>query len=66
MMDKEIWQSKTIWATLVAFVATVAGALGLDLGLDADTQTAIVAGIMAVVGIVMRLVTKEPVKLPGQ
>ena len=64
MEAKSIFASRTVWATLIAFVATMAGAFGLDLGLDADTQAAIVGGIMAVVSIVMRAITKEPVKLP--
>lgn len=66
MEAKSIFASRTVWATLIAFVATMAGAFGLDLGLDADTQSAIVGGIMAVVGLVMRLLTKQPVSITGQ
>lgn len=61
MESKPFWQSKTFWANVVAFGATVATAFGLDLGLDTETQAVIVAGVMSVVNIVLRFVTKTPV-----
>lgn len=61
MESKSIFTSKTFWVNVVAFGAAVAGAFGIDLGLDAETQTAIVGGAMAVANIVLRLVTKESV-----
>lgn len=60
---KSIFQSKTFWANAVAFVVSIATAFGLDLGLDAESQTAIVGGIMAVVNVILRFVTKEPVSV---
>ena len=65
-MMKSIFVSKTFWANIVAIVATVAGMFGLDLGLDAETQAQIVAGVMAVVNIALRFVTDEPVSLTGK
>jgi hypothetical protein len=61
IVEKKWYQSKTLWANIVAGVATVSTAFGLDLGLDAETQVAFVGGIMAVVNIVLRIVTKGPV-----
>ena len=58
---KPFWASKTLWANVVAFVAVFATTFGLDLGLDAETQLAFVGGIMAVVNVVLRLVTVEPI-----
>jgi len=58
---KPWYASKTLWVNAVAGLAAVTGALGLDLGLDPDTQVALVGGILAVVNIVLRLVTKAPV-----
>lgn len=58
---KPFWASKTLWVNAVALVASVTGAFGLDLGLSPETQTSVVAGIMGIVNIVLRLVTKDAV-----
>ena len=60
MESKSFLASKTLWVNLIAGIATVSGAFGLDLGLDAETQTAIATGVLAVVNIVLRLVTTKP------
>jgi hypothetical protein len=61
-MDSKPWYaSKTIWANLIALVAALATAAGLDLGLDAETQATIVAGVMAVVNVALRVVTARPI-----
>ena len=59
--SKPIWASKTLWVNFLAIVAAVAGAFGLDLGLDPATQLAAVGVIMGVVNIVLRFMTKAPV-----
>jgi hypothetical protein len=56
-MDKKWWASKTIWTNVVACAAALAGVLNFD-GLDAETQTALVGGIMAVANIALRITTK--------
>ncbi len=61
MESKPFWASKTLWVNLVAVAAAVFGAFGLDIGLDPETQIALVGGVMAVVNIVLRLVTKTTV-----
>ncbi len=66
MDSKPFWASRTLWINAIALVAAVTGAFGLDLGLDAETQTALVAGVMAVVNIVLRLVTDSAVGLSGE
>lgn len=58
---KPWYASKTLWANLIAFAAAVAAGFGLDLGLDAETQGSLVVGIMAVVNIVLRLMTKTAI-----
>lgn len=63
MASKKPWASKTLIVNVVAFIGAISGVFGWDLGLDAETQTALVGGIMAVVNIVLRLVTKQPVTL---
>tara|TARA_R110000787_G_C13411596_1_gene444239 strand:+ start:1052 stop:1240 length:189 start_codon:yes stop_codon:yes gene_type:complete len=60
-MEKKWFKSKTLWVNLVAGIATVSTAFGLDLGLDAETQVSIVGGLMAVINVVLRIVTKGPV-----
>jgi hypothetical protein len=61
-MDSKAWfQSKTLWANLIAGAVTIAGVFGLDLGLDETMQAQLVAGVMVVVNIVLRLVTDKPI-----
>lgn len=63
MEPKYPWASKTVWINAIALIASASGAFGLDLGLTPETQTALVGGIMAVVNILLRLVTRSPVAL---
>ena len=57
---QKILKSKTIWVNLVALVASLLAAFGVaDIGAEAQAST--VAGIMAVVNIVLRFVTKTPI-----
>ena len=58
---KPFYASKTLWANLIAGVAAVSTAFGFDLGLSPEAQTAIVGGVMAVVNVVLRLVTKDAI-----
>jgi len=61
-MESTKWYaSKTMWANIIAGIVTVGSALGLKLPLDADTQVALVGGIMAVVNIILRLATTKPI-----
>jgi len=63
-MDSKPWYaSKTIWANVIAFVATMAVVFGVDLPfeLTPEAQAEIVAAIMAVVNIVLRFVTAAPI-----
>lgn len=61
-MDSKVWySSKTMWTNLLVLIAAVSTAFGIDLGLDLATQAILVAGIMSVVNIVLRLVTKTAV-----
>ena len=62
MNDSKIWwASKTLWANIIGGFVAVGTAFGLDLGLDAEQQTAIVGGIMTVINIVLRFMTSAPV-----
>lgn len=58
--SKPWWASKTLWANIVAGILAVTGSFGI-LELDAETQTQLVVGIMAVMNIILRLVTKTGV-----
>ena len=60
-MSKTWWQSKTIWANVIAFVATIAGMFGFDWGLTPEVQAQIVAAVMAVVNVVLRFITDKPI-----
>lgn len=59
---KHWWASRTIWANIIALVATISTVAGLDLGLNEAAQTSIVSGVMAVVNIVLRFTTSKPIK----
>lgn len=61
MDSKSIFTSKTFWVNVIAGIVAVGTAFGLKLDIDADTQTAIVGGVMAVANIILRFMTKAPV-----
>lgn len=61
METKPFYLSRTLWVNVVAGIAAVSTAFGLDLGLTPEAQTAVVGGILAVANIVLRLVTKTGV-----
>ncbi len=61
METKPFYASKTLWVNLVAVIAALSGAFGLDLGLDPETQVTIVGAIMGVVNIVLRFTTKTAI-----
>lgn len=63
---KPWYQSKTMWANIVAFGATMATIAGVDLGLDAATQAELVAGVMAIVNVVLRAVTTAGVTMTSK
>lgn len=63
MDPKSIFASKTFWANIVALVATLAGVWGI--AIPTDQQATVVAGVMALVNIGLRCVTKGPVNLTG-
>ena len=57
-MDKKWFESKTLWVNVLAGIIAVSAAFGIDIGIDEQTSAALVGGIMAVVNVVLRLVTK--------
>ena len=56
--------SKTLWVNLIALIASIAAGFGFDI--DAEVQASLVGGVMAVVNIVLRLVTTQPVSMKGE
>ena len=60
MEAKKWYLSKTLWVNLIAGIAAVTGAFGIDLGLDTEAQTALVGGVMAVANIILRVITRAP------
>jgi hypothetical protein len=68
MESKPWYASKTIWANVIAFAATLATVFGLDLPfeLTAEVQAEIVAAVMAMVNIVLRFVTDTPIGGDGE
>ena len=59
MSSKPWYQSRTIWTTFGSAIAAILGVNGLEI--PADNQGEIVAGIMAVVNVVMRFLTSVPI-----
>ena len=57
--SKPWYASKTIWANIVAFAATVAVIAGVDVGLTLEVQAEIVTAVLAGVNIVLRLITTQ-------
>ncbi|KKN71803.1 hypothetical protein LCGC14_0416570 [marine sediment metagenome] len=61
MKKKKWWQSKTLWANVVAIIAVVISSQrGIEL--DAEAQALIVTLIFGVMNIILRIYTKQPVK----
>lgn len=60
-MTKSWWKSKTIWANVIAFFATMLGVFGV-VDVSAEAQAEIVAVIMSVVNIALRFMTSEAIK----
>ena len=61
-MYKPWYSSKTLWANVLAGAATIASVFGVDVGLGAEEQAQIVAGVMVVVNLVLRFVTKSAIR----
>lgn len=62
-MDTKSWYtSKTIWVNGLAFLAVLASAVGLDLGLTPEVQAEIAVGIIAVVNLVLRYFTHSSIR----
>lgn len=58
---KPFWQSKTFWVNVIAIIASITVAFGVDLGLDPETQVAVVGAIMGVINIGLRFVTTKAI-----
>jgi hypothetical protein len=56
---KEWWTSKTIWMNLIALVGSILIAIGFDPGRWAEISTV----SLAVVNLILRLYTREPIAL---
>lgn len=52
MTTQRPWQSRTMWVNLLSGIAAVATLFGFDLGLDEETKTKILAGIMSAVNFI--------------
>ncbi len=59
---KKWYASKTIWINALAFAAAASAAFGWDLGLTPEVQAEIAVGVMAVVNVALRFVTKSGVQ----
>lgn len=59
---KPWWASKSIWAGIAGAAATVCTALGVHVLDDPAAQAELVGAATAVAAIVLRFVTKTPVK----
>lgn len=60
MESKNFLLSKTLWVNVLAFIATMFGVEELA---SPEMQGDIVAAVMAVVNIVLRFMTKQPITL---
>ncbi len=63
---KSIFASKTFWTNAISLAAMIATASGSPYALllsDPQTQAMVIGGVTTVANIVLRAVTKEPVKV---
>lgn len=64
MTDTKKWyESRTFWVNIIALIASITGAFGVDLGLTPEAQAALVGGIMSIVNLILRFVTTKPVTI---
>ena len=56
-MTKPFWVSKTLWINLLAIIAIIAQGVTGNEVINAEAQV----GILALINLVLRLVTKEPI-----
>ena len=62
METKPFWASKTLWINAVGLVAALLAAFyGASVGVDG--QTAVVAGVMTIVNLILRLTTTSAVTI---
>jgi hypothetical protein len=59
---KPWWASRTLIVNAVTLVAVVAAGAGLDIFADVEFKAEITTGALAVANIVLRVITKGPVK----
>lgn len=60
---KPFWKSKTLWFNLLFLVVYVAQQYGFAEFIPSDDVQNIAIGLVAVINIVLRIITKEPVKI---
>jgi len=60
METKHFYASKTLWVNFIAITAIMLNSqFGIEL--DTEVQAALVTSILAVINIVLRLITSQPV-----
>lgn len=60
MESKSIWQSKTFWVNLISIGAIIGAAYGFEI--DTETQAILATGILAIMNIILRFITKQPIR----
>jgi len=59
---KSWWQSRTVWVNVVATLFAVLGAFKLlPANIDQDSVVTAIMGAVAIVNVVLRLVTRQPI-----
>jgi hypothetical protein len=60
---KHLLKSRTFWVNLVTLIVVLAGMAGRPIVVSPQEQGALVAGVLALVNIWLRTVTREPVRV---
>ena len=63
MEGKEFWKSKTLWFNALAFGVVLATHFGYGDFQPSPEVPVIAAGVVAVINLVLRLLTDQPVKI---
>lgn len=60
--EKNWWESKTVWANILALLGSVFTVVGLDINIDTETHVLLITSLLGSLNVVLRVFTDKPIK----